>query len=380
MISSAGAEDIKDDEKGILMIADRLEIYLRTSAIRMKDVPLEEYLQEMACVISVEDCSYLRVYLLRIPGFNAFMLPNGAMFIQTGFLLRVMDDSEVATVIAHEIVHYTQRHGIEKTRTRRSTQKVVNLLGLGLQVQGIQGAELASIFTVPAASIFLASYSRKAEKEADIIGLALTKNAGYDPASASRLWKNYQSERDVSPLNKNSLFATHPMPTERASYLEEQAKTESVPSKNLNNEDRNKVLELLRPLRLDLLNDEMRSMTPEQFEVLLAGQKKFFEIPEGTLGYLCAKSWFYLSKSKDINEGDLRQAYERANHCYSEGASSESGMPPDAYREWAKLNEKLGDDCLALSGYQEYLRLSPSAWDAEYIRKRQGQLVCNKGD
>ena len=83
-MSSTVISDTEDLFAGILMLADKHEQYLRTSPNRLKDSVLETYLQDLTCKLAGNRCSDIRVYLLRSPSFNAFMMPNGAMFVYSG--------------------------------------------------------------------------------------------------------------------------------------------------------------------------------------------------------------------------------------------------------------------------------------------------------
>ena len=192
LLISNNASSISEEEKGLIMLADKHEQQLRTSPARSKNKIMEEYIRDMACRIAGEDCLNIRVYLLRAPGLNAFMMPNGAMFVQTGLLLRLTSDSELAYVIGHEVVHYSEHHSLERARTAKRTQQVGNLLSIGLQVGGTGYME-SSLLIGSIAGAYLSAYSRDAETESDIKGLSLVYNAGYDPIAASRIWENFKN-------------------------------------------------------------------------------------------------------------------------------------------------------------------------------------------
>ena len=58
------------------------------------------------------------------------------------------------------------------------------------------------------------------------------------------------------------------------------------------------------------------------------------------------------------------------------GVESESGIPSVGYSEWARLNEKLDNICVAKAGYEKYLELEPNAWNVKFVSKRLGKLKC----
>jgi len=377
LIVSKNASAREEDDKGLLMLADKHEQQLRTSSARSNNKVMEKYIRDMACRIAAENCLKIRVYLLRAPGLNAFMMPNGAMFVQTGLLLRLTSDSELASVIGHEIVHYSERHSLERARTTKRAQQVGNLLSIGLQLGG-SGAIESSLLINSIAGAYLSAYSRDAERESDEKGLRLSSNAGYDPALASRIWENFKNEREVSDYSGIALFASHPAIDERMSSLNATASALAVISSTGIGVDEGGLLRGVDDFRLDFLNDEMQSMRPKQFEVLLSNQIEFSTIPDGMVSYLSANAWMYSIKQKGANEKDLQEAYKKADSYYEKGMESESGMPSSGYREWAKLNEKLGDNCRAETAYLKYLSTEPDAWDAKFVSKRLEKLDCVK--
>jgi beta-barrel assembly-enhancing protease len=375
LIVSKNASAKEEDEKGLLMLADKHELQLRTSSARSNNKVMEKYIRDMTCRIAAENCSKIRVYLLRAPGLNAFMMPNGAMFVQTGLILRLTSDSELASVIGHEIVHYTELHSLKRARTTKRAQQVGNLFSIGLQVGGA-GAMESSLLLNSIAGAYLSAYSRDAERESDEKGLRLSNNAGYDPTLASRIWENFKNEREVSGYSGVSLFASHPAIDERMSSLNATASALSVSRPTGIGVDEGGLLRIVDDFRLDFLNDEMQSMSPKQFEILLSNQIKFSTIPDGLASYLSANAWMYSTKQKGANKNNLQKAYKNADSYYEKGMESESGMPSSGYREWAKLNEKLGDNCRAKKAYLKYLLKEPDAWDAKFVSKRLEKLDC----
>ena len=370
------AKAAEKDEQGLMMIADKHEQQLRTSAARIKDSRLEELVREIACKVAAKDCPKLRVYVLRAPGLNAYMMPNGAMFLHTGLLLRITSDSELASVIGHEIVHYTEAHSLSAMRSRRQTQKVVSLLSLPANIAGVP---LAGVPISLIGAAYVTSYSRSAEKESDIKSVRLVHDAGYNPDAAVNLWENYIDENQASNSKSITIFSTHPMVSERLDYLKDYVGNKflnSNPEKIVQN---TLIVDYLEKSRIDLLNEEMRSMKPEQFDVLLSNQSKFSKLSPGVLNYLCASAWVHFTKTKDISGKALENAQKRANFCFEKGAASERGMPAVAYREWAKLNEKLDNKCTAKNGYETYLDLKPDSWDAKFITKKLNKLKCSQG-
>ena len=146
--------------------------------------------------------------------FNACALPGGYIFINEGLLENVRSDGELAYVIAHEIAHVDERHGL-KQLTKLAGLSVVGKL-LGKKVSDSDVAQMG-------AQAIMASYSRQDEKESDLKGVALMVKAGFDPAYALTAMRRMETLQRERPDVIQKLFATHPAPVDRSEYLKDYA-------------------------------------------------------------------------------------------------------------------------------------------------------------
>jgi len=146
--------------------------------------------------------------------FNACALPGGYILINEGLLENVRSDGELAYVIAHEITHVDERHGL-KQLTKLAGLSVVGKL-LGKKVSDSDVARMG-------AQAIMASYSRQDEKESDLKGVALMVKAGFDPAYALTAMRRMETLQREKPDLINQLFATHPAPVDRSEYLKDYA-------------------------------------------------------------------------------------------------------------------------------------------------------------
>lgn len=206
------------DEEGLWAESDEMERQLAGSARRLKDPALEAHVRGVLCqTVGADRCRDVRVYLMRVPMFNASMLPNGAMEVWTGLLFRTASDDELAAVLGHEFAHFERRHSLAGyQRARRNTDAAVWLSMLGVPL-------VPEMFIVG-----WFGFSREQEREADLLGLAYLKQAGWPEDAAARLWQRLVGEaratasgRGQNPdrLLKSGLFDTHPGMRERAAYL-----------------------------------------------------------------------------------------------------------------------------------------------------------------
>ena len=142
---------------------------------------------------------------------NAFALPGGFFFVNTGLILKADSESELAGVMAHEIAHVAARHG-----TKQATRgEIINIASIPLIFMGgwagyaiRQGASLA----IPLGFL---NFSRGFEKEADYLGLQYMYKTGYDPTSFVDFFEKIQSMEKKKPGTVSKVFSTHPMTGDR---------------------------------------------------------------------------------------------------------------------------------------------------------------------
>jgi predicted Zn-dependent protease len=147
---------------------------------------------------------------------NAFALPGGFVFVNTGLMLAADTEAEMASAMAHEIAHVAARH---MTR-QASRERIVNWASIPLIFLGgwtgyaaRQGAGLAIPMT------FL-TFSRGFEAEADYLGLQYLYAAGYDPTAAIDMFEKMMSIERRKPGSIARVFSTHPMNQERLKKAE----------------------------------------------------------------------------------------------------------------------------------------------------------------
>jgi len=149
---------------------------------------------------------------------NAFALPGGFFFVNTGLILKADSESELAGVMAHEIAHVAARHG-----TKQATRgELINIASIPLIFMGgwtgyaiRQGAGLA----IPLGFL---NFSRGFEREADYLGLQYLYKTGYDPTSFVDFFEKIQSMEKKKPGTVSKVFSTHPMTDDRIKAAQEE--------------------------------------------------------------------------------------------------------------------------------------------------------------
>jgi len=148
---------------------------------------------------------------------NAFCLPGGKIFVYTGLLRLIDNDSQLAAVIAHEVAHAIARHGAERISMIQLGEfgKRLAIKAAGARYQNV----INQVYGIGANYGVFLPYSRSFEYEADEIGLYLMAKAGYDPREAIKFWEKMMSA--TRNMKKPPEFAsTHPSDINRIRRLQ----------------------------------------------------------------------------------------------------------------------------------------------------------------
>lgn len=190
---------------------------LATYGGEYKDPKLERMVAKivgkLTTVSDKPDQTY-RITILDSPNINAFALPGGFLYITRGLLALANDSSEVAAVIAHEMGHVVANHGI--LRQEKETETAI----AGRVASEVLHNEAASREATIRGKLRLAQFSRNQELQADVLGIKMIGEAGYDPFASARFLQSmeaYNSFRSVSGATDASLdfLASHPATPQR---------------------------------------------------------------------------------------------------------------------------------------------------------------------
>jgi predicted Zn-dependent protease len=159
------------------------------------------------------------------PSINAFALPGGPMFINTGLLRAVDNEAQLAGVMGHEMSHVILRHGTNQA----SKSKLIELPAvLGSQMAGgSMAGKLAQLGIGLGANSVLLKFSRSAESQADLMGSHLMAENGYNPIEMARFFNKLNAE---GGQRAPQFLSDHPNPENREKAIEEEI--QKLPQKN----------------------------------------------------------------------------------------------------------------------------------------------------
>lgn len=162
--------------------------------------------------------------LLDSPMVNAFALPGGYVYITRGLLALANSEAEIASVLAHETGHITGRHAAE-----RYSRGVVTSLGASILASAIGETGVSDLLGV-GTDLYIKSYSREQENQADRLGIRYISAAGYDPRAMAVFLSNLQRDSALEAklsgkqtTDSMDYFSTHPATAQRVEYALQEA-------------------------------------------------------------------------------------------------------------------------------------------------------------
>jgi predicted Zn-dependent protease len=144
---------------------------------------------------------------------NAFALPGGFFYVNSGLILRAQEEAELAGVMAHEISHVCARHGT-KNATKGELMQLATIPLILLGPGGWAGYGLYQGLNLAIPVTYL-KFSRDAEREADYLGIQYMYKTGYDPNAYVTFFERIQADEKRRPGTIPKVFSTHPPTPER---------------------------------------------------------------------------------------------------------------------------------------------------------------------
>ncbi|WCM29273.1 M48 family metalloprotease [Sphingomonas sp. QA11] len=351
------------DERGVWMVADEEERALRDSKAVINDAKLNQYLHDVVCrVVGDARCNGVRIYVVRDAEFNASMASNGTLIVNTGLLLRVRNEAELAAVLGHEFGHFELRHSLLRYKRKRTASDIVAWAGVGAaaavtygspsSVRSYQSIQLSTIGSVYA-------YNREQEREADLMSMAYLKSSVYDPRCFADIWDRLMDEADATAHGRKqqstrydrvAFFAGHPTSLERATYL----RSIAAATGKAGEDDGARFREALVPWRLELLTDQLKLND--------------FEGTDYLIGELAGSQW---TADLLFSRGELYRARGNPRDLVSaigfyRDALLQDPTNADAYRGMG-LAQMRSRDPAGAEALKKYLDMKPDAPDRAMI-------------
>lgn len=184
---------------------------------------LERYVSQLGAKLAkasqAPDYPY-NFHIVADKNINAFALPGGPVYVNTGTITAAENEAQLAGVIAHEISHVALRHSTNQATKAYALQ--IPLAIAGGAAGGSLLGQLTQLGISFGANSLLLRYSRDAEHDADIVGAQTMARAGYDPIEMARFFEKLKAQGGSSGLQ---FLSDHPSPGNRVQYVSEEVRT-----------------------------------------------------------------------------------------------------------------------------------------------------------
>src|ERR1051325_11073245 len=394
----------------VLEQADLLDTRFERDGLVLADETANAYLRRVGQSLIPRDLRLERVAwkfrALRDPQPNAFALPNGSIYVTTGLMSLIDNESELAAILAHELTHVMRRHTYLENRSMRKkflTINVMTMVGSMAPLSAV-GAVIMAVTTI-APFIMVATiygYSRDLEREADLKGIDMMISAEYAPEEMVNVMKLL--DKDLEGENIRLFYNDHPALDERIKHLSSYlgGRADKVTHQMELNRERTAYFREMEPVMrhdVQLAVSAGRARSAVYFAQRLvdfhADSENLYWLAESyrALGprtpQLTEKELTNSAKKDASKKREKRTVEEEerellatpagqenakkhqqmAEELYQRALSAENPTPV-AHRGLGMLYEKLGRANDAAAEYQKYLELSPAAVDRERIQRR----------
>ena len=302
-----------------------------------EDAALDTYLQKVAHRLLPHlgaPSANVRISVVKYPYANAMAAPNGDIYLNTGLLVRIENEDQLATLLGHELAHFVRRHAYDRKRAR------------------------AAAFHHPL------DHARELEREADRLGFEAMAAAGYDTAQAQRLFEilvGAVEEADAQIRQRDQYgYSSHPRLSERiASYRALVATHADAGSRRSRDFEDTAARYEQRILPLLLQNVEL-DIESGRLSSARRGIDRYLEaLPASADGYLLLGDWHSANLARRPDFEAAVAAFERAAELAPDSAR--------AHRELGLLYRAEGRRDLARASLSRYLELAPDAGDRAII-------------
>jgi predicted Zn-dependent protease len=347
---------VRNDEKRLWQRSVEEQQILDNSGFVYRDGELRAYLNGIARRLqpreTVATMSF-EIIVLKDPHLNAFAFPNGVIYVHTGILARMGNEAQLATLLAHEMAHCTQRHAIRALRDFRWKKDRLAVLQ---KPEPVLGGDLTALLGPTATVAAVTGYSRNLETEADLVGLEMVLNAGYDLKEAPRLFEHLKKELVEEKAREPFFFGTHPRLRKRIENCKEFLKTHCR-----GQEGGVKNTEVfLEKIQRVLLENSLLDLKAGRFPSAYRGLEKYrgFNPHDPRAYYLLGEVCRQRAEENDIT---------RAKEYYTKAISLDPSYP-EPYKAVGLIYYKEGEKRLARTSFESCLLLSPHEPDSAYIR------------
>ncbi len=226
--------DIGDSSQNALsnnaerILGDQIMREVRATMPILDDLQTSQYIQSLGYkLVSASDEQYLgfSFFIVQEQGVNAFALPGGYIGVNAGLILAAGSESELASVVAHEIAHVTQRHiarFVEANANSGLTTLAGILAAIAVGMVNPEAGKATAAVVIGGQAQNRLNFSRSNEQEADRIGMQLLDKAKFDPGAMARFFEKLQSSSRYY-RKPPEFLSSHPVTSARIAETRDRA-------------------------------------------------------------------------------------------------------------------------------------------------------------
>jgi beta-barrel assembly-enhancing protease len=372
-VRSAIAPPTPEEAHKLDAAARDLELRIERSGRLYGRTELDDYLQGIAARLLAtepESPQPVRVRAVKDGSANAFVLPNGAIFITTELLCRVDSEAEVAAILGHELTHYTHQHLLREMRDEKrktaTSHAFGNVLGMLVTIVAARyGTSAADLAAIPQQALdvwtvaSVAGYSRDLEREADREGLRQMAAAGYDASASVRVFEKLAAAAPAAASAAPVKYASHPKLEERRqsaqSLIESEFRSAAGDDRHTG---RDEYQAHVAGLRLDQVEVLLESNQLDRARPLLAG-----EVARND----SARAAFLEGEIARLTVPRTAESEAQALAAYAR-ATTLPGTPVSAFRQLGLAHRARGDREASRAAFETYLERAPEAADVPLVK------------
>ncbi len=206
-------------------IGEQAMIEIRADKSYLDDTEVDDYLNwlgDRLVTNSSEPGDAFTFFALQDHTINAFAMPGGFVGVNTGLILTAQSESELASVLAHEVSHVTQHH-MARMMAGEKYDSLATLAAAAIAIIASRNSPNAATGIVAAPGAAVAhhlAFSREHEMEADRIGLSLLQKSGFDVRAMPLFFQRLLRETRLLDTNAPAWMLTHPVTTDRIADID----------------------------------------------------------------------------------------------------------------------------------------------------------------
>lgn len=305
-----------------------------------QDSEIQQYIQNMGeKLVSHSDTpAYpFHFFVVMENAINAFAGPGGYIGVNSGLILMTEAESELASVMAHEIAHVTQRHLYRsyEASSRLSIPMVAATLGAILLGTQSGAAGQAAIMAIQAGSVqFQINFTREHEEEADRVGMQTLSQSVFDPRSMPTFFERLQQSTRYAGQNVPEFLRTHPVTASRIS--DSRGRADNYPYKQYPDSLAYQLIKTKLQVLLSVDNDEIRTLLQAKLNQGLPEQRT---VANYGLGLVALKTQNFV-QAESIFQGLAQQFPQQPHYC---AALARTALEASNYKVALARYQKLSD-------------------------------------